>query len=241
MYITDRKEKEMETYGKIYTHIPHSSTERFHEGWDIGQDQAGFLNEAVSRTDILTDRLFATTNQMVTPLVYGRSRLWCDVERLDPDQLDGIGQGLCPTRLGRFRRTVGPELAAEIRESYDGWHRMCRETVADGSLVIDCHSFTPEPGCPVDVCIGVNDGQSRPDDETVRWIASQFEKVGFRTALNNPYANSIVFHDRHRSVMIEISKKLYLKENLLEPRPDWYRVGNVIQKVYRGLLGQAES
>ena len=228
----------METYKKIYTHIPHSSTERFHEGWNVGDDGNGFLKEAVSRTDILTDRLFATTNQMVTPMVYDRSRLWCDVERLNPDPLDGVGMGFCPDRLGRFTRTVGPALAAEIRESYDSWRRVCMETVADGSLVIDCHSFTPETGCAVDVCIGVNDDQSRPDDETLDWIRSQFEKVGIRVSLNDPYTNSIVFHDRHKSVMLEINKKLYLKDNLMEPRPDWYRVGNVIQKVYKGLLGQ---
>lgn len=79
---------------RIVLNIPHSS-DAFPEGckgsWEDGVD------EHIRRwTDWETDRLFGAASladRRIRPVVFPWSRFFCDVERLENDPLESVGQG----------------------------------------------------------------------------------------------------------------------------------------------------
>lgn len=79
----------------IVLNIPHSSSEfpgTAKDGWENG------IDEHIQRwTDWGTDRLFGMASSMdprIHPVTFPWSRFFCDVERLENDPLEKIGQGI---------------------------------------------------------------------------------------------------------------------------------------------------
>ena len=118
-------------------------------------------------------------------------------------------------RFGALERTV-PEDELEFALRSYGEHRerlvKALSVCGPGTLLVDCHSF-PEDLSDVDVCIGVNDDWSRPDDALIQTAVGRFTSRGYSTRVNEPYSNSVSPETgfRYASLMIEVNKRTYLQ------------------------------
>ena len=124
-----------------------------------------------------------------------------------------------------------------------------RDALAAGgpALIIDAHSFPSSP-----LPCNLDQTQDRPDIcigtdrfHTPEWLkdvaVSAFRDQGWRVELNRPYSGSIVpmsrylKDDRVHSVMIEISRALYMNEQTGERLPCygdvWRRVRCAIARL----------
>ncbi|MBR5101956.1 MAG: N-formylglutamate amidohydrolase, partial [Muribaculaceae bacterium] len=79
-----------------------------------------------------------------------------------------------------------------------------------------CHSFSflptvLNPGfSDIDICIGYNDDETRPNKVTIGIIAQHFRSLGYNVDINEPFSNSKTFAVpcEYHSVMIEVNKRL---------------------------------
>ena len=224
----------MKQYDKIVAHIPHSSIQDYSYGW---MGSVWMFKHVKRLTDWHTDLLFVSNNPNVETLVFPHSRFYLDVERLDDDPLESIGQGKIYTKYEGFKRCrLTSDDVEMLNRCYQEWKRRCAESVVENTLVVDCHSFPHDVSSDIDVCIGFNDDGTRPEDEVVEYIVNQFKIFGYRVGINNPYTNSIVFCEGHDSIMIEINKSVYMDESTLEMQPWSYRIHNAIMRMYDNLL-----
>lgn len=199
---------------RIVLHIPHASPVLpfGRSGWEEGIDE-----EIVRWTDWYTDWLFASASRLdarIIPVSYPFSRFFCDVERLEDDPLEAVGQGIIYERFGSLRRTVAVEEREFAMQSYrEHQDRLRRAITGKDTLLVDCHSF-PSELSDVNICIGINEDWSRPEDWMQETVLGQLRERGYRTEINVPYSNSVnpdcVF--RYRSFMIEVNKDLYLDD-----------------------------
>ena len=108
----------------IVLNIPHSSSEfpgTAKDGWENG------IDEHIQRwTDWGTDRLFGMASSMdprIHPVTFPWSRFFCDVERLENDPLEKIGQGIVYSSFeGIGRNITGSEKEIIYRLYYLGRH-----------------------------------------------------------------------------------------------------------------------
>ena len=200
---------------RIVLHIPHASPVLpfGRSGWEEGIER-----EIARWTDWYTDWLFASSARLdsrIVAVAYPFSRFFCDAERLEDDPLEAVGQGRVYRRFGALERTV-PEDELEFALRSYGEHRerlvKALSACGPGTLLVDCHSF-PEDLSDVDVCIGVNDDWSRPDDALIQTAVGRFTSRGYSTRVNEPYSNSVSPETgfRYASLMIEVNKRSYLQ------------------------------
>lgn len=233
---------------KMVLHIPHASTDipDFH-GYVATEEN--IKNEIVKLTDWYTDELFE--NQTDDCLVAPFSRLFCDVERF-PDDKDEVmaqyGMGAIYTKLdsGKPLRSVSPELRSNILEKYYWSHHNQLQTIVDrhiketGScLIIDCHSFPDKPlnreldkSLPrPDFNIGI-DSFHTPKKLT-KLAAECFH--GYSVFVDKPFSGTIVPQSHYRkdkrvySIMLEVNRRLYLKEPTQIKSKDFEGIKKVIQ------------
>ena len=222
-------------YDKIVLNVPHSSIERCYEGWKGCLNMFPVIKEW---TDWHTDILFQ--DECATMVRFPFSRFFCDVERLVNDPLEKEGQGIIYFKHSGFERNVPENLKLEVLQWYEIHQSMLSKTIEDNTILIDCHSF-PSHESNVDICIGVNDDESRPSEETIDKICSIFEEEGYLVSINVPYSNSITpkSDKKYHSIMIEVNKKIYMDEDTLKPLPDYFfRLKRTFNKVYNYLLGK---
>lgn len=235
----------MKTFKKILLHIPHSSNARSTELWN---NPIAFDKTCVRKyTDWHTDIIFASPRPEVKSVVFPYSRFYIDVERLENDPLKKKGQGILYTRYKgngeTFTRVVPEDQRAYMLELYNAHHRKLSEALEDDTLVIDCHSF-PSELSDVDVCIGLNDDETRPDDIFVEAVVKIFSDWGYKVAINTPYSNSIApkTDKSYKSMMIELNKRIYLNEYSLDLRPERIStIKEIIQEVYSLALGATDT
>ena len=182
-------------------------------------------------TDWYTDELIAFP---CSRLVFPVSRLVCDVERFRRDEdevMSEKGMGAVYTKRhdgSPLRSVTAREREAILKRYYDPHHArftQCARTKLrryDRCLIIDCHSFFPEP-LPhepdqerdrPDICIGTDPFHTPRflEEET----AALFSGMGYSVRLNEPFSGTIVpspFYLKEksvRSVMIEVNRGLYL-------------------------------
>lgn len=80
----------MRKYEKIVLNIPHSSIEGISDStWLLGKE---FFEEVRNWTDWYTDYLFWSDLKDVTPVRFNKSRFIVDVECLECDPLESVGQ-----------------------------------------------------------------------------------------------------------------------------------------------------
>lgn len=142
------------------------------------------------------------------------SRFFCDVERLENDPLESIGQGIVYTDFGKCHRKIGEVESKRLHEEfYRAFIDRLRCNLQPSAFLLDCHSF-PSDLSDVDVCIGYNEDWSRPGDEILFQTKAIFESLGFKTGLNHPYSNSMspLMPFAYPSMMIELNKKIYMCE-----------------------------
>ena len=209
-------------------HIPHSSTQT------LKYKLKNRDREILRMTDHFTDELY--TNRDATRVVFGLSRLICDVERFEDDKQESMskfGMGVCYTTDtdGKVLRRVAPEDREEIvKKHYRPHHKKLSNAVdkelkeKGSSLIIDCHSF-PDNSYYFnsdynkkrpDICIGTDSFHT--SKELLHIVKSFFLKKGYETSVNAPYSGTIVPLKHYKkdkrvgSIMIEINRKLYMDD-----------------------------
>lgn len=232
----------MDNFKKLVLNIPHSSIERYDNGW-VGKFK---LFPTVKKwTDWHTDLLFAAPENMgdvIKPFRFPYSRFYCDVERLINDPLENIGQGIIYRKFDGFERVVGDGTIYDIMSAYNAYIGNMSLAITDNTCVIDCHSFPSDLSDMVDICIGFNEDYSKPSDEVLNKVTNTFTEAGFNVDWNTPYSNSITpnsSNKNYKSFMIEVNKKLYMDENTLELYTSRFdHLKRTIDKVYLLLLGK---
>lgn len=206
-------------------HIPHSSVKI--------PSNTNFLvpidDDIDMLTDWHTDDLFEYKNSK--QIVFGYSRLACDVERFVENEpmetKHGMGFVYEKNSYGVKIKEVTEEYKNWVKENlYDPHHKKLEDMVDielaeyGESLIIDCHSFpdTPFPhetdkNRP-DFCIGADDFHT--PSSLITSVCEFINKNNYTVSINSPYSGSIVpikhycKTDNVKSIMIEINRKLYL-------------------------------
>lgn len=199
----------------IVLHIPHASPV-FPFG--LSSWENGIHSEITRWTDWYTDWLFASSTRLdsrIIPISYPFSRFFCDVERLENDPLEEIGQGIFYTRFGLLNRSVSDDEKLFALHSFHEHRQRLVQALIPGALLVDCHSF-PADLSDTDICIGLNDDWSRPDKGLIDRVVSHFRSKGYSVGLNEPYSHSISPETgfRYSSLMIEVNKRAYLLDDL---------------------------
>lgn len=230
----------MSKFEKIVLNIPHSSPFiPCESGWD---NLLELSKEIRKWTDWHTNILFNPNKELrgkVIPCAFEYSRFYVDVERLIDDPLEKIGQGIIYTDFNELHREINPLLKERLGYIYYNYISKIACFLTDNSLLIDCHSF-PSELSDIDICIGFNDDSSKPKNDDIEYIKNLFSDHGYKVGINNPYSNSLTPKKKidYKSIMIEVNKKCYMNENTLEINADYYKVGNLIQNMYRHFLGE---
>jgi N-formylglutamate amidohydrolase len=245
---------------KLVLHIPHSSTEiPLLDGYVSFQDE--IQDEIIKLTDWYTDDLFDSEvdDKIVTPF----SRIFCDVERFADDELEVMskfGMGVLYEKFdnGNLLRIVSPELKQDVLKDYYWVHHAKLSKVVKTSLeqresclILDCHSF---PSSPLTRAI-VQD-EIRPDFNigtdsyhTPKHIINEsinyFKSKGYTLGIDTPYSGSIVPMEYYQkdnsvtSIMLEVNRGLYLKENTNEKSQNYNKTKEIVQG-YMNLLRSLE-
>lgn len=244
--------KTIRDYEGILLHIPHSSTsfpsESTHSFTDLNEEEKLLI-------DYYTDELFVPHEQErnICSAIFPYCRLYCDVERLVNDPLEGKGLGIS------YRRTVDSNYLPfeersfsrlnEAFKYYADFHayvskRIVEMTCMNKILLIDCHSFSALPNLlnptppDIDICIGYNDDETRPYTKIIDCIVQYFKSLGYKVGINEPFSNSKTFPVpvEYHSVMIEVNKRLYMNEQTLDRIDCFYKLKHDIQSLYNLLL-----
>jgi len=231
----------MQKKNEIILHIPHSSKnippEYMADYFDIAE-----LNETLLKlTDTFTDELFSVDG--VTKIVFPYSRVFCDVERfLQNEPMESkYGQGFYYTNginLKPFRNDTNKDI---VRDKYYNPHySLIKETIQTmfNPLLIDCHSFSNEiyPCTPFkadelpDFILGHN-GKER-EIKFCGLISDFLTDLGFKVTVNYPYIGSFTI-DNCDSIMIEINKRLYLSNDYLYKRSDYYKAEHITEAIIK--------
>jgi len=213
-------------------HIPHAST-------DI-PNLEGFVLDKVEEninllTDWATDKIFDvdSVEKIVTPY----SRLFCDVERFEDksEPMFNVGRGFFYTNGydGSELRKLDVEVKDWIyRDFYLKHHKLLYDAAKERlekhgvCHIIDCHSFNDNPLVPfiehpksTDICIGTDSFHT--PDYLLNYTLNYFTNLGYSVEVNNPYSGCIIpkphfkINSNVRGIMIEINKRLYMDENVV--------------------------
>ena len=185
-------------------------------------------------TDHYCDEIFCMGNRSV---VFPVSRLVCDPERFRDDRqesMSSVGMGAVYTRThnGCLLRTVDDVQRERIlKRYYDPHHAALTAAVqyaldqTGRCLIIDGHSFYPKPlpyemdqsGLRPDFCIGTDPCHTPKAlaGKAIRFLQGK----GYTVEVNAPFAGALVplaYYQkdlRVSSMMIEINRGLYMREN----------------------------
>lgn len=188
-----------------------------------------------------------------------------EADEVDPAAISGVGSGpvgprarhglgIVPSRTPRhgslWRRPIDRgELQRRIELVHTPYHR----ALADGldrlqaihgeALLLDCHSMPPRPGSGADIVIGDRHGTSAS-----AWLTAEAARLarelGFRVALNDPYAGGAIIgrHGRPNlgahALQLEICRSTYLERDGRAAGPGFDRVAMLIEQLAQ-CLGSA--
>ena len=242
--------KQVEPYNHLLLHIPHSS---FSFPSDSNYSFNDLDNEEKLLIDYYTDELFVPQKETehIDSIVFPYCRLYCDVERLINDPLEKDGLGISYLRevpTGRYSFTFRSfSSKEEAFYCYIDFHASASKTLfslGNKTLLIDCHSFSNIPNLlnsnppDIDICIGYNDDETRPNKVVIGNIVHYFESLGYKVGINEPFSNSKTFDVpvKYHSVMIEVNKRLYMNEDTLVKTTGFEKIKNDIESLYSQLL-----
>ena len=235
---------------KIILHIPHSSTTiPFLDGYVA--DETIIQKEIVKLTDWYTDELFFSDSDdsIVAPF----SRIFCDVERFENDAeevMAKVGMGAVYERFdnGDLLRNVTAKLRAQIMQVYYWKHHTTfsdkvrtQLNKENSCLIVDCHSYPSTP-----VIRDLDQTSIRPDfnigidafhtpKKLIDASVMYFVQEGYSLGVDWPYSGTIVpmeFYQKDKnvfSIMLEVNRKLYLKEPSNEKNNDFDKTKNVVK------------
>jgi len=244
----------------ILFHIPHASR-LIPEEWrsQFVLNDIELSRELITMTDSFTDELFHIGDS-VDYLRFPVSRLLVDPERFPRDEDEPMasrGMGAIYTRTHDGRPLKSNERSLELMEAFYHLHHAAlaewtrERLLTDGRcLIIDCHSYpsTPircdmnqEPNRP-DICFGTSDPHTPSD--LVAAAVDAFEGAGFSTAVDWPYAGTIVpleyfgVEPRVSSLMVEVNRKLYMNETSGEKSGLFEPTMSNLQTCLRQMVGE---
>ena len=238
---------------------------------DMGGDPELPRASLRSAEDVHVDRLIAPAAALGASLVLGRlGRAYVDLNR-DPEDLDALliegldgdsggaraaaGYGVIPRLTGDgralyARRLSQDEAAARLARVHAPYHaaladRMAAARARHGeAILIDWHSMPSRAvggARGVDVVLGDRHGTSCAPELTRR-VRDLFEGLGWRVALNKPYAGGWTTQswgrpaEGYQALQIELSRALYLNEGTGEAGAGWSRCEKGVARVIRGIL-----
>jgi N-formylglutamate amidohydrolase len=238
---------------KLILHIPHSSVNMpFLDGYM--QDADKIHNELIKLTDWYTDELFySETDSMI---IASFSRIFCDVERFENDEdeiMSKVGMGVLYENFddGSILRKVSPILRSKIITDFYWKHHNAlleevnKQLINDGScLIVDCHSYPSKP-----LIRDLDQTTARPDfnigidkyhtpQKLIDASVAYFEQRGYSIGVDWPYKGTIVplahyqKSNKVNSIMLEVNRKLYLKE----PSNEKCEKYNEINKIIDGFI-----
>lgn len=197
-----------------------------------------------------------------------------DPADLDPDLIEGAGDGAVSPRTaagygviprltgdGRAlydRRLTLDEARARIAGAHQPYHQALSEAMAAArarhgeAVLVDWHSMPARATQGAggargpDVVLGDRHGSSC-SAELTRRLRRAFEALGWRVALNQPYAGGWTTErwghpgEGFHALQIEISRALYLDEALMQPGPGWARCQGIITRLIDSLAREASD
>lgn len=228
---------------KIILNIPHAVPCQDFSSWS---NPKNIKQEHDKWTDWFTDIIFAPHINHVEPVCAKLSRYDLDLERLIGDDMEKIGQGIIYTKSknGLSCRKISITEQIQRTHLYVEHHaKLAEKTQDEDTLLIDCHScpndFTEAGnafGEPVDVCLGFNEGETRPCNEIINLVQSTFLAHNYSVGINTPYSNSIIAHPQCPSLMIELNKRIYMDESTLELTDEAVKVNQILNEIYFKIL-----
>lgn len=248
-----------EHYSRLVIHTPHAGTllPLNTQGHPMG---TWLRRKAVHPlfcllTDHYTDKLFAAEVPYIKQITFPYSRLFCDVERLIDDPLEEKGMGIC-YNIGQLIHGKPNSMSflwsMTKEQAYEMYHvhhtalslAVKGKTIFDRSLILDCHSFTERDNVlnpdahkfkDIDICLGFNEDDSKPKDDTIENVAKFFRRCGYIVELNRPFSNAICA-GKSNSLMIEVNKHCYMNEDTLAVTAGYYKLHSELQQLYHLLL-----
>jgi N-formylglutamate amidohydrolase len=235
----------------LILHIPHSSTLiPSKEGYCVTNE---ILNhEILKLTDWYTDDLFE--NNIDISIKAPFSRIFCDTERFSEDSQEemakyGMGVLYEKTDVGEPLRNITAELRQHILDNYY-WkhHKRLTESVKlqlqeyGTATIVDCHSF-PQ----IALWRSLHKSVQRPDfnigtdsyhtpQKIVEASQDFFAEKGYTCLVNAPYSGTMVPMDffnknnKVQSIMMEVNRRLYLKEPTNEKSNEYQKTKQVVQE-----------
>ncbi len=228
-------------YNNIVLSIPHASVGRL--GDALWNDKIALIKEVRKWTDWFTDVIFIPENKPgVKYITADYSHFVVDVERLEDDPLDTIGQGIVYTHFNGINRTIDKNERHSLMAYYYAYIEELKGMLDEHSLLIDCHSF-PSDLSNADICIGYNDDWSRPSDFVIDLVKMAFENHNYHVEINTPYSNALAPKTgfSYNSIMIELNKSIYLNEQELELLESANKVKATLDEIYMLLLNYWEE
>lgn len=239
---------------KLILHVPHAATSLpSKEGYIVNVKK--IQQEITKLTDWYTDDLFhsETDEMIVAPF----SRIFCDVERFENDAdeiMSKVGMGVLYERFddNELLRALTAELREEVIQNYYRPHHnaltLAVQTQLDleGScLIVDCHSFPSTP-----LLKGIDQSSSRPDfnigtdtfhtpQVLIDRAVAYFNDKKYSLDIDWPYRGTIVpmsFYKKDKrvqSIMLEVNRKLYLKEPGKEKSENYAATKEIVQGFLR--------
>ena len=219
-------------------------------------DEAELGRELVRMADHWTLAIFADPSSDAAVVRAPVSRLVVDVERFPDDAVEPMaarGMGAVYTVTSQLtplrRRLSADEREALMQAYYRPHHGLLEAAVATAlerhgrCLVIDCHSF-PSAALPYemadpsdtrpDICLGTDPFHTSA--ALAGAFTATFQRAGWRVSLNEPFAGAVVPGSRYRrdarvgAVMVEVNRRLYLREDDAAPSADFEHVARRIRQ-----------
>ena len=239
---------------QLILHIPHSSTGiPLKEGYIVSDEI--LQSEILKLTDWHTEDLFHSIEDEM--IIAPFSRIFCDPERFPDDEQEimaqfGMGVLYEKTDNGNAMRIVNPELRKKILDEYYWKHHQRLNTAVNSQLekykeaiIVDCHSY---PEIPIEGSLVKT--SFRPDfnigtdayhtpQKLIDISVDFFNQKGYSLGVDLPYTGSIVPLEHYQknknvqSIMLEINRKLYLKENSNEKSDNYKTTKKVTQEFIR--------
>lgn len=236
---------------KLILHIPHSSDKIPIKDGYILEDRI-LENEILKLTDWHTQDLYCYEN--CESIIFEYSRIFCDPERFSDDskeEMANVGMGVLyeKTDENEVMRVVSSELREKIlKEYYFEHHSKLNNAVKkqlelnSRALILDCHSF---PNIPMkrsqhkivprpDYNIGTD--KFHTPKKLIDISIDFFKQRNLTLGIDFPFSGSIVpmeYYQKNKnveSIMLEINRKLYLKEGTNEKSKNYEKTKTIVQE-----------
>ncbi|WP_347175539.1 N-formylglutamate amidohydrolase [Polaribacter uvawellassae] len=236
---------------KIILHIPHSATNIPLKDGYVLKDKI-LKNEILKLTDWHTEDLYNSNES--ERIVFEYSRIFCDPERFSDDlqePMAKVGMGVLyeKTDENQIMRIISSELKEKIlKEYYFKHHSKLNIAVKKQlklnkrALILDCHSF---PDIPMkrsqhkivprpDYNIGTD--KFHTPKRLIDISVDFFKKRNLTLGIDFPFSGSIVpmeYYQKNKnveSIMLEINRKLYLKEGTNEKSENYKKTKKIVKE-----------